>query len=192
MRCGRWASTVRHKFQLGLLVPARPGVARRQRVWAEPVRRFCASQAEQFDKAPDAQTESEGAGQTRQNRVLQPVRELVEQARRNEEREKNGTSHQALLLRSCSRLIEAAAKRHAKKTVIGMMTICGNSEASPVNRIDAEMTTRLMASGPPMPRIMIRIASNSSTEIMPQRMLSVASQYLAQLMRPSKRNRNQK
>src|SRR5258708_38080613 len=88
MRCGRWASTVRHKFQLGLLVPARPGVARRQRVWAEPVRRFCASQAEQFDKAPDAQTESEGAGQTRQNRVLQPVRELVEQARRNEERDK--------------------------------------------------------------------------------------------------------
>src|SRR5258708_4317824 len=105
---------------------------------------------------------------------------------------KKGTSHQPLLLRSCSRLIEAAAKRHAKKTVIGMMTICGNSEASPVNRIDAEMTTRLMASGPPMPRIMIRIASNSSTEIMPQRMLSVASQYLAQLMRPSKRNRNQK
>src|SRR6478672_277341 len=63
MRARRWASTVRNKFQLALLVPARPyfyrryRYYRRQRVGAEPVRPPRSSQAEQFDKAPDAQTE---------------------------------------------------------------------------------------------------------------------------------------
>src|ERR1700692_3173795 len=94
MRPRRWASTVRNKFQLALLVPPRPRiywriywrVCWRQRVGTEPVRPFRSPQAEQFDKAPDAQTDTEGADQQRQGRVAQPVRELVEQARSDEKR----------------------------------------------------------------------------------------------------------
>src|SRR5260370_13117453 len=89
MRPGPWASTVRNKFQLASLVPARPRFYRRyplQRVGAEPVGPFRSSQAEQFDKAPDAQTETEGTDQKRQGWVVQPVRELVDQAWSNEKR----------------------------------------------------------------------------------------------------------
>src|SRR5881396_1748887 len=53
MRACRWASTVRNKFELALLVPARPGIARGQRVGAEPVRPARPLQAEHFDKAPE-------------------------------------------------------------------------------------------------------------------------------------------
>src|SRR6266404_6950111 len=101
MRHWRWASTVRNKFQFALLVPARGGgcvgTDRCQRVGAEPVGPFRSSQAEQFDKAPDAQTETEGTDQERQDWVVQPVRELVEQAWSNEKRGKPPTALAAIV-----------------------------------------------------------------------------------------------
>src|SRR5450755_2596772 len=56
--------------------------------------------------------------------------------------------------------------------------------------IDAEMLPTSMASGPPpMPKTVASVASIMSTKIIQERMINVASQYLARLMRPSKLNR---
>ena len=88
MRACQWASTARNKLQLALLVPARPGIARGQRIGAESVRTLRSSQAEQFDKAPDAQTETEGADQKCRSRVVEPVPKLVEQTWSNEKQRK--------------------------------------------------------------------------------------------------------
>src|SRR5712692_4800566 len=79
MRACQWASTARNKLQLALLVPARPCIDRRQRVGPEPVRPARAFQAEQFDKAPEAQAETESADNKRQSRVVEPIPEFVEQ-----------------------------------------------------------------------------------------------------------------
>src|ERR1700687_1759975 len=51
----RWASTVRNKFQLALLVPARSDIGWRQRIGPGPVRPPRPLQAQQLDKAPDTE-----------------------------------------------------------------------------------------------------------------------------------------
>src|SRR5205814_4762893 len=61
MRLGRWASAVRDKFRFAELIPVR-GCARtridgRPRIGAEPVRRACALQQHQLDKAPKLEPE---------------------------------------------------------------------------------------------------------------------------------------
>src|SRR6266404_6581113 len=60
--------------------------SRRQRVRPEPVRPFRPSQAEQLDEAPEAQAETESAHNKPQSRVVEPIPESVEQARRDEKR----------------------------------------------------------------------------------------------------------
>src|SRR5580692_194969 len=108
----------------------------------------------------------------------------------------NGIIHQPLLLRSCSRLIEAAAKNQANTSVIRMVATCGNSAAltafSPsAGSMDAEMPMMSMATGPvAMPKASQKTVSNSSAASIDHRMTSVASQYLPRLMRPSKRDSN--
>src|SRR6266567_1138068 len=84
----RWASFVRHQFDLALLVPARPCVARgpwRQRVRAKAVGPARALQAIHFDEAPQAENER-GDGQRQVGvGVGEPVRELVVEAGQDEE-----------------------------------------------------------------------------------------------------------
>src|SRR6266478_7038999 len=48
----RWTGTVRNKFQLALLVPARPRIARGQRVGPKPVGPARPFQAAHLDKPP--------------------------------------------------------------------------------------------------------------------------------------------
>jgi len=60
--------------------------SRRRRVRPEPVRPFRPSQAEQLDEAPEAQAETESAHNKPQSRVVEPIPESVEQARRDEKR----------------------------------------------------------------------------------------------------------
>src|SRR3979409_1667331 len=71
----RRASLVRHHFDLGLLVPAGPRIARRQRVGAEPVGPPGAAEAIHFDEAPDAEHER---GEAKQHRC--PIAKLVADA----------------------------------------------------------------------------------------------------------------
>src|SRR6266481_6233305 len=80
------SGTFQHVFQHTERTGIRRGhrCYRRQRVGAEPVRPFPSSQAEQFDKAPDAHAETERADKKCQGWVVYPDRELVEQARSNE------------------------------------------------------------------------------------------------------------
>ena len=61
MRACRWASTGRNKFQLALLVPAQPGIDRRQRIGAEPVGPFGALEAIHFDETPYGEDERDQA-----------------------------------------------------------------------------------------------------------------------------------
>src|ERR1700682_4231870 len=90
MRSRRWASTVRHKFQLALLVPARPCVAWRQRsqwVRAEPVRPFRSSQKKYLNDSPQPDGGYDQAEEQRRVGVVEPILELVEETRDDEKRD---------------------------------------------------------------------------------------------------------
>src|SRR5713226_902075 len=77
MRACRWASTVRDKFQFALLVPARPGIARGQRIGTEPVEPAGPLQAEHFDKTPERKNGHDKSKEGDRVGIVKPILELI-------------------------------------------------------------------------------------------------------------------
>src|SRR5258707_1993063 len=86
MRHRRWASSMRNKFQLGLLRPARPRVDWREGIRPEPIGPSRPSQAEQLDKAPEAKNECGEFEDAHRIGIGKPARKSIEYTRSDQQR----------------------------------------------------------------------------------------------------------
>src|SRR5665213_719224 len=91
MLARRWASTAPNKFQLAKPIPIRGGMRgaidqRLQRIRAKPVGPCGPSQAQRFDKTPEAERGQDQHEKVRRVGIAKPVSRFAEQDRRDEER----------------------------------------------------------------------------------------------------------